>query len=491
MKVFWHKKDGNRHILLIFNGWSFDCGIFGEVDFPEHDIVSFYDYSDIRTEQFDFTQSYENVKLIAWSYGVFVADVYAANIYNLKTAVAINGSILPVDDKKGIPERIFLATLQSFNEKNREKFYIRAAGNISAYKNMLNLLPSRSIDNQIAELKSLYCLSSKKRQNGLKWNLAIISENDKIFPSENLKNAWSEANVPIYSIDSEHIPFAEISMLETLKKILGGDIRFFRVVEKKTENRQIDRTVRIGRKFCKSMDTYDENAFAQKEIAGKLHSMILNFYSNPAPRTILELGCGTGLLTGKIAATFAGAKYYFNDINEKVEIPVRNLFPDNNCEFIAGDAQFVDYPENVNLIVSSSTIQWFSNLQIFGKKAAQALSPSAYMFLSTFGENNLKEIREITGTGLKYYSPNELESLFGEYFDVIHISEDEIKITFDSPEEILTHLKKTGVNANSTCMFKTRKELALFCDNYRNLFSHESKVQLTYNPIYIVLRKKK
>ncbi|MDR0386367.1 MAG: malonyl-ACP O-methyltransferase BioC [Prevotellaceae bacterium] len=242
-------------------------------------------------------------------------------------------------------------------------------------------------------------------------------------------------------------------------------------------------------KFGKSTDTYDENAYAQKEIAKKLAALISGMYSN-MPETIFEIGCGTGLLTKNILPLFAGAHYYLNDINEKVELLIHALFPDNNFTFIEGDALSIDFPCGTDLIVSSSTLQWFDNLSVFARKAHQCLSAKGHMFLSTFGKNNLKEIRQITGTGLEYSSLEVLKDLFSSDFEILHLSEEEIPVSFNSPLEILSHFRRTGVNANCSGIMRTRSDIKSFCDKYDRMFSNGTEVILTYNPIYLVLRKK-
>jgi malonyl-ACP O-methyltransferase BioC len=242
-------------------------------------------------------------------------------------------------------------------------------------------------------------------------------------------------------------------------------------------------------KFAKSIDTYDNSAYAQREIAEKLAALISDIYPN-VPETILEIGCGTGLLTKNLLPLFADAYYYLNDVNEKVEDLMYALFPKNNFTFIGGDALSVNFPAEIDLTVSSSTLQWFDDLTVFIQKAHQSLSSEGYMFLSTFGKNNLKEIRKLTGRGLEYSSPEILKDLFSTGFEILHLSEEEIPVSFNSSSEILSHFRQTGVNANCSGIMRTPSGLRAFCNNYDEMFSDGTKVILTYNPIYLVLKKK-
>ena len=74
----------------------------------------------------------------------------------------------------------------------------------------------------------------------------------------------------------------------------------------------------IKNKFKKSMDKYDENAVVQKLMAEKL---IANLPQKSYEK-ILELGCGTGILTKHITQSLSYKKYYANDIVEKAKFYV-------------------------------------------------------------------------------------------------------------------------------------------------------------------------
>lgn len=201
MKIVHHKKQANKQLLLLFNGWGFDGRIFSDVNIPDYDIISVYDYSETDPQQLNFTNDYESVNLMAWSYGVFIANIYAEYIHNLKKAIAVNGTITPVDDTNGIPKDVFIATLHNLNEKSRDKFYLRIAGGLTAFKAIKDKLPERSVENQLNELENLYKLSLVEYTGGINWDKAILSQNDKIFPYNNMLNAWGDKAI---TIDGEH-----------------------------------------------------------------------------------------------------------------------------------------------------------------------------------------------------------------------------------------------------------------------------------------------
>ena len=75
-------------------------------------------------------------------------------------------------------------------------------------------------------------------------------------------------------------------------------------------------------------------------------------------------------------------------------------------------------------------------------------------------------------------------------FEVIHAEEEVCTLYFDSPLEVLKHLKQTGVTGTEKKVW-SRGRLQQFCENYSRLFSNEQgKVSLTYHPIYLLAKKK-
>ena len=63
-------------------------------------------------------------------------------------------------------------------------------------------------------------------------------------------------------------------------------------------------------------------------------------------------------------------------------------------------------------------------------------------------------------------------------------------LLFDSPMDILKHIKDSGTNGIQTINW-TVKKLRDFERFYTLKFNENEKVRLTYNPIYVILKNNK
>ena len=87
-------------------------------------------------------------------------------------------------------------------------------------------------------------------------------------------------------------------------------------------------------RFQKSIDTYDNSAVIQKEMAYNLIDKILNYCGKDFHK-IFEFGAGTGFLSKNILDRIFYNEYYANDIIEESEFCIKNII--NDVKFLAGD----------------------------------------------------------------------------------------------------------------------------------------------------------
>lgn len=240
-------------------------------------------------------------------------------------------------------------------------------------------------------------------------------------------------------------------------------------------------------KFERSTPTYDAHAFAQKRVAERLATMVSGMLPDDCPRRVLEIGCGTGLLTRLLDARLRTGVYFLNDLNTRIETLLQSNPLRNEYRFLPGDAQQIDLPRNIDLAVSASTLQWFSDLPAFFRRIGQALAPGGYFLFSTFGPDNLREIAVLTRQGLAYPGAVQIEAWLDEEFERLASGEEAIKLTFDEPMDVLRHLKHTGVCGGFSSVW-SKGRLKTFCDDYRARFSVPGGVSLTYHPVYFAAR---
>ena len=245
----------------------------------------------------------------------------------------------------------------------------------------------------------------------------------------------------------------------------------------------------VEQPFRRSRVSYNDNARVQKMVVDRMIPMILSSVER-VPEKILEIGCGTGLLTSQLQRTFPSDGLYLNDLVEELcyhaatvnHVPMKHCFP--------GDVEKLFLPLSFDLIASASTFQWFTTPEETFKKLSKRLEQRGVLVFSTFGKFNLREIRLTTGGGLDYRNKEELEKMLKPYFEIELIEEEFHMLEFDSPLAVLQHLKKTGVNVSGDPTIWTKGRVDAFIRDYNARFAIDGKVVLTYHPLYFVCRRK-
>ena len=238
----------------------------------------------------------------------------------------------------------------------------------------------------------------------------------------------------------------------------------------------------IKKQFEKSMKIYDKNASVQNMMASKMLIELEKIGKNYD--NILELGSGTGLLTSKIASNLIFKNFYANDLIEKSKLFVQKFIPD--AIFLCGNALKIKPGRKMDLIISNAMFQWFDNLEKALQIIKLSLDKNGILAFSTFAPENFCQIREITGLTLKYKSKNEIENILKNTgFEVLYSEEFFEELKFNTPLELLAHMKNTGVNSLSDATW-TVKKVKDFCDKFSKKYPLTC---LTYAPVIIIARK--
>ena len=249
---------------------------------------------------------------------------------------------------------------------------------------------------------------------------------------------------------------------------------------------------KIQHSFQRALASYNDHAIVQKKSALTLLSHLVKCDIKPKLTRVFEFGCGTGFLTLPLTQRFTISELIANDIVEECH----NYLSRSDLKFIIGDIDKIAIPSNCDLICSASYAQWSTDLEGLIERITASLNEDGYMAISSFSEGQFKELtllEEQAGleptASLNYWPEQTWKEHLKSDYEVEIITKEQTCLWFDSVRELLLHLRLTGVNGNAGQTWNKRS-LSEFETNYRDNFEVNGKVPLSYEPIYIIARKR-
>lgn len=175
----------------MFGGWGTDENFFAPFCNDELDFILFSNYSADEPLVLPEIKTYKKIILIGWSLGVWAAEFLSPKTgIRADVTIAVNGTPIPADDKYGIPLNVFEGTLNNITEANMEKFYLRMFGDKKTYELNKDKVPHRSVKSLHDELRWMYNRMMEHSEPGFRWDYAVTSEIDRVFPADNLSKYW-------------------------------------------------------------------------------------------------------------------------------------------------------------------------------------------------------------------------------------------------------------------------------------------------------------
>ncbi|OAN42923.1 SAM-dependent methyltransferase [Paramagnetospirillum marisnigri] len=153
----------------------------------------------------------------------------------------------------------------------------------------------------------------------------------------------------------------------------------------------MDRKRRVEAAFSAAAATYDSAALAQARAADLLAAALPAL---PPTARVLELGCGTGLLTRRLLERLpTGASLLATDLSPAMVEATARL-DDPRLTILAMDAERpAPGLGGFDLIASSLAAQWFDDLGATLTRLAGLLAPGGSLLLATLGSATFKEWR--------------------------------------------------------------------------------------------------
>lgn len=241
---------------------------------------------------------------------------------------------------------------------------------------------------------------------------------------------------------------------------------------------------RVQRSFRRGFATYDDSALVQKLIARGLTRRLLHHAADARFTHVFEAGYGTGQLTRLLLRYLPIETLHLNDL---AALPLPFALTSN---YRPGDIETLPLPDDLDLVVSASMIQWIADPQALIQRLCGAVRPGGWIALSGFGPDHFPELQAL---GSQAAAPSLLSApamadLLPLGWSVHEASSHTRALWFASPREVLRHLRDTGVNGRASRPW-TRRDLDAFCRRYELEFDRSGRVPLTYQPVWLIARK--
>ncbi len=213
------------------------------------------------------------------------------------------------------------------------------------------------------------------------------------------------------------------------------------------------RKQRISEAFGAAADHYEDHAGPQRAAAALVADLAQRQKSSGVER-ILEIGCGTGLLTRDIQQRWPAAELFVTDLSpEMLARTATGAFVAGT--FIAMDGEAPAFEgEWFDLILSSLAFQWFDDLEEAIARLVSLLKPGGSIIFSTMGRGSFAKWRAAhEACGLipgvpDYPSTRELSSMLARYEDAF-VFEEDYALHCGSARGLLSHLKGIGAVVSS------------------------------------------
>lgn len=211
------------------------------------------------------------------------------------------------------------------------------------------------------------------------------------------------------------------------------------------------------RSFERAADRYDEVALLQREIGDRMLERL--DYVRLQPKVVLDAGCGTGVATDQLARRYKGARVVALDFAHGMLRHARrrgSLFRRPRC--VCADLERLPLADrSVDLLFSSSALQWSVDLPGTFAEFLRVLRPGGLLMFSTFGPDTLKELRASWAAvdGHSHVSPfPDMHDIgdhlvHGRFADPVMDAE-WMTVTYGTVDELMRDLKLLGAHNATT-----------------------------------------
>jgi len=262
---------------------------------------------------------------------------------------------------------------------------------------------------------------------------------------------------------------------------------------------------KVRQAFGRGAAEYDTHAVVQKRVIARFVELLKR--EDLAPRRLLDIGAGTGVLLRSLRELYGHADAVGIDLSIGMSRTARENLAANGSEFIlTADAEQLPFVgASFDLALSTSTFQWLVDLKTAFGEVFRVLAPGGAFCFALFGGQTLHELRTsyrlaLTAAGCQwedrshtFFTENEVtEALTWAGFGGCRVvTEFDIEM-HDNVPSLLRSLKRIGAGSASPITLRGlagKRVMLDMMETYRREFSRPLGMPATYEVLYGVARK--
>lgn len=503
--------------LVLLHGWGSDSRIWQEalplltphfhlllVDLPGFGDSPVLDDNDGLD---DFLQALlvvlpERCSLVGWSLGGMLATAlasrYPERIAQLVT-IASNPSFVQTKDwVTAMPGKVFA----DFSESYRQQ----PALCLKRFQGLQSRGDGRERD-LVKQLRAFSRLPTPSQEAGWQRGLELLQELDN-------RSALADLSVPglhIFGDSDQLVPVATAKALQNLnpaQQVVVLDETAHvpllscpqRLVETITNYLQADRyrldKVHIAKSFSRAANSYDSVARLQRQVGQQLLEQLSPGLDSA---NVVDLGCGTGYFTTRLAERFMPAALKGIDLAQGMLDYARQHYGDC-ATWVCDDAESLALPDrSVDLIFSNLAFQWCERLPQLAEELARVLKPGGVVAFTSLGEKTLYELRQAWAAVDGYVHVNRFlpaqqwQEVFvqaGFHFNYFAVEPEVLQ--YRDLRHLTSELKGLGahnVNQGRNRKMTGRDPIRRLMNAYEQFRDDDGQLPATWEVIYGVARK--
>jgi len=237
----------------------------------------------------------------------------------------------------------------------------------------------------------------------------------------------------------------------------------------------------VAARFSAAASTYDRHASAQRAAADEVVKLLAEI---PPPGHVLEIGCGTGILTERITVAFPSARICAQDTATAMLEQARSRVGESDrLDWTSSEIDTIDTSDPFDLVVSSSTLHWMLPLSRTFQEIAALLSEKGHLVFTIMLAGTLRELREARSKIAPRKIPrlslpdtgDVMRSLDEAGFSPLWYDERVVGVLYESASDLLWSLHEQGLTGgplSTPGVHLTRGEIekliAYYHSHYRN-----------------------